>query len=50
MKSFGQEHREVSRFEGRASSFGDLKDAARLSIIYYPSMSLITVISSVASG
>jgi ATP-binding cassette subfamily B protein len=48
VKSFGQESREVGRFEDRSDEFRNTSlAAARLSVIYYPSMALITVVSSI---
>lgn len=48
VKSFGQEGREVDRFEGRSTDFMQVSmGAARLNTIYYPSMALITAISSI---
>ncbi|MBI3948395.1 MAG: ABC transporter ATP-binding protein [Armatimonadetes bacterium] len=48
VRSFGQEPREIHRFEGRSTDYlNTALDAARLNVRYYPSMSLITVISSI---
>ncbi len=48
VKSFGQEPREVGRFEGRSNEFLETSlSASRLSVIYYPTMALVTVVSSI---